>query len=492
MAFKADSQTINDLKIIGDSKGNDIYTLFNRTRTRGGASILKDMFLYPLSRAEDIRGRVSTIKYFCEGNICFPFRSDLFDTIEFYLSNTDERSRLTVHEDTLKRKFDNIIGSDTDYRQIKKGVTSTLQFLVEMRTFLSQLEATRSKDKGGISDVSQGTSSEIDCTGPSSESVTSSSTVTVTDTALGVAFVDFHKDLQSIKEVLCHPELSFTISLTDRQIKHVSYVQVAEYDQLFRFTIHKELLKLLYYAYEIDVFISVAETSKEQGFSFAQIEEGEENIIELQGVYHPLVPHAIPNDITITEANNMVFLTGANMAGKSTFMKTFSIAIYLAHMGFPVPATSMRFSVQDGMFTTINLSDNLNLGFSHFYSEVLRVKKVAESLKTNERMIVVFDELFRGTNVKDAYDATVALSHAFAGKRKSTFVISTHIIEAGEALKELRDNIKFLYLPTVMKGNKPEYTYQLREGITSDRHGMVIIRNEGILDILTSDHQGNN
>jgi len=99
-------------------------------------------------------------------------------------------------------------------------------------------------------------------------------------------------------------------------------------------------------------------------------------------------------------------------------------------------------------------------------------------------MIVVFDELFRGTNVKDAYDATVAISHAFAGKRKSTFVISTHIIEAGEALKELRDNIKFLYLPTVMKGNKPEYTYQLREGITSDRHGMVIIRNEGILEIL--------
>jgi DNA mismatch repair ATPase MutS len=228
----------------------------------------------------------------------------------------------------------------------------------------------------------------------------------------------------------------------------------------------------------------VAQASKEQGFSFAQIEEEEENIIEMQGVYHPLVPHAIPNDITITEKNNMVFLTGANMAGKSTFMKTFSISIYLAHMGFPVPAKSMRFSVQDGMFTTINLSDNLNLGFSHFYSEVLRVKKVAESLKTNERMIVVFDELFRGTNVKDAYDATVAIMNAFAGKRKSTFVISTHIIEAGEALKELRDNIKFLYLPTVMKGNIPAYTYQLREGITSDRHGMVIIRNEGILEIL--------
>lgn len=477
MGFKADSQTINDLKIIGDSKGNDVYSLFNRTRTRGGAAILKDMFLYPLSRAEDIQGRVSTIKYFREGNICFPFRSDLFDTIEFYLSNTDERSRLTVHEDTLKRKIDSVIGSDTDYRQIKKGVTSTFQFLVDLRGFISQLDQTRSKSIENISDKAKNISPESDRSGLSSKRETLA-------TAAGGSFVDFHKDMQAIIEVLAKPELSFTRFLTDKQVKNISYVQVAEYDQLFRFAIRKELLKLLYYAYEIDVFISVAGASKEHGFTFAWIEEGEENIIEMQGVYHPLVPHAVSNDITITEANNMVFLTGANMAGKSTFMKSFSIAIYLAHMGFPVPAKEMRFSVQDGMFTTINLSDNLNLGFSHFYSEVLRVKRVAESLRTNERMIVVFDELFRGTNVKDAYDATVAVMDSFAGKRKCTFVISTHIIEAGEELKKLRDNIKFLYLPTVMKGTVPEYTYKLSEGITNDRHGMVIIRNEGILEIL--------
>ncbi len=183
----------------------------------------------------------------------------------------------------------------------------------------------------------------------------------------------------------------------------------------------------------------------------------------------------------------MVFLTGANMAGKSTFMKTFSIAVYLAHMGFPVPAKGMRFSIQNGMFTTINLADNLNLGLSHFYSEVSRVKKVAESVNQNDRLIVVFDELFRGTNVKDAYDATIAVADAFAGKRNCTFIISTHIIEAGEELKKLRDNIKFLYLPTVMEGNVPRYTYQVEEGITGDRHGMVIINNEKILEILKKD-----
>ena len=439
MAFKADNQTINDLKIIGDSKGNDIYSLFNKTKTRGGAKILKDMFLYPRSREEEIVNRVNTIKYFRDKDFEFPFRNSIFDTIEFYLGNTDERTRLSVHEDNLKRKFDNIIGADTDYKQINKGVTETLEFLIDLSSFISKLD---SGDPG----------------------------------------IDFHKDVKAIEQVLNKAELSFIKDL--KKTTKISYAKTAAYDELLRFNIRKEILKLLYYAYQVDVFIAVAQVSKQLNFCFAEIEKSAGNLIEMKGVYHPLVPNAVANDLTIDENNNMIFLTGANMAGKSTFMKTFSIAIYLAHVGFPIPAKSMKFSIQNGMFTTINLADNLNMGFSHFYAEVSRVKKVAESVNSNERLIVVFDELFRGTNVKDAYDATIAVMDAFAGKRKCTFIISTHIIEAGEELKKMRDNIRFVYLPTIMKGKVPEYTYKIEEGITGDRHGMVIIKNEKILDIL--------
>lgn len=437
MAFKADSQTINDLKIIGDIKGNDIYNLFNKTRTKGATSLLKDMFLYPLSRNEDINNRVSSIKLLRDKDIPFKFSTDLFEVIEFYLENSDERSRLTVHDDSIRRRLNSVIGSDSDYKQIKRGVTSILRFFIELKVFNSQFE-------------------------------------------------DSYKELSQLQEILNISALQFVRTLTESNIKNLTYKQVAEYDQLFRFSIKNELRKLLFFAYKTEVFISVAQVSKEYNFCFAQIVEGASNEIEMIGVYHPLISCAVPNDLTVNEENNMIFLTGANMAGKSTFMKTFCIAIYLAHMGFPVPAKMMNFSVQNGMFTTINLSDNLNLGFSHFYSEVLRVKKVAESLRANEKMIIVFDELFRGTNVKDAFDATVAVMNAFAGKRKSTFVISTHIIEAGEELKKIRENIKFLYLPTVMNGPLPEYTYKLCEGITNDRHGMVIIRNENILNILNA------
>jgi len=439
MAFKLDNQTIGDLKIFGDNQGNDIYSLYNKTQTKGGAKVLKDMFTYPLSRAEEITARVNIIKHFRDYNLSFPFESHIFDTITFYLSNIDERTKLSVHKDNLQRKFDSLLGANTDYTLLQKGTQTTLNFLIDLKNFSAGLEDEK----------------EV---------------------------LSTNKEISEIKEVINHQNFNF---LKNAKISNgLSYKQTVGFDKLFRFEIRKDIQKILQYIYNIDVYTTVATVGKEKNFEFAQIDKGKENRIEIKGMYHPLVPNAKPNDISIDEKNNIIFLTGANMAGKSTFMKTFSIAIYLAHVGFPLPVKSMRFSPQAGMFTTINLADNLNMGFSHFYAEVARVKEVANSVNANDNLIVVFDELFRGTNVKDAHNATVAIIDAFAEKRRCTFVVSTHIIEAGEDLKKMRDNIKFLYLPTIMNGNVPEYTYKITEGITSDRHGMVIIENERILDIL--------
>ncbi len=80
-------------------------------------------------------------------------------------------------------------------------------------------------------------------------------------------------------------------------------------------------------------------------------------------------------------------------------------------------------------------------------------------------------------------EATVAVTHAFARKKTSIFIISSHIVEAGDQLRQM-SNIGFMYLPTRMNGHTPQYTYKLETGITDDRHGMIIIRNEGILDTL--------
>jgi DNA mismatch repair ATPase MutS len=114
---------------------------------------------------------------------------------------------------------------------------------------------------------------------------------------------------------------------------------------------------------------------------------------------------------------------------------------------------------------------------------VVRVKQAAEATATGKRLLLIFDELFKGTNVKDAYDGTLAVTAAFAEYTDCLFIVSTHIIEVGAALRKY-DNVRFAYLPTVMEGARPRYTYRLEEGITEDRQGMMIIRNEGILELI--------
>lgn len=183
------------------------------------------------------------------------------------------------------------------------------------------------------------------------------------------------------------------------------------------------------------------------------------------------------------EGSNVLFLTGANMAGKSTWMKSIGIGMYMAHIGFPVAASEMIFSVREGIFSSINVADNIAMGYSHFYAEVVRVKDAALAAATGEHLLLMFDELFKGTNVKDAFDGTLAVTEGFSEYNNCLFIVSTHIIEVGEALKDL-PNVQYRFMPTVLEGNVPRYTYTLQEGITEDRQGMMIIENEGIIELI--------
>ena len=210
---------------------------------------------------------------------------------------------------------------------------------------------------------------------------------------------------------------------------------------------------------------------------------GTKNLLDARGLCHPCIPGAVGNDLCMHEQSNVLFLTGANMAGKSTLMKAIGIGMYLAHLGFPVAAGSLSFSVRQGIYSSINVADNISLGYSHFYAEVVRVRQAAEAAASGKRLLLMFDELFKGTNVKDAYDGTLTVTEAFSQYRDCLFIVSTHIIEVGEALAGY-SNIHLVYFPTFMEGSRPRYTYKLQEGITADRQGMMIIRNEGILELL--------
>lgn len=439
-----DKQTLSDLNIFGKQGADGIYAIFNNTYTRGGAELLEEMFRNPLSDKDAINARSGVIRAFAATELPFPYQVAWFDAAEQYLDNTDERSRLNDQQDNLGRKLNQLIAGDNAYKGIERGVESLIRIL---QTTVSFAAAIRER----------------------------------------LQQVPHNRELTMADALLQMEELQ---PMLQESLKHkLPFARVAEYDKILRFRQREAIKQLLQQLYLADVYLSVAKIAVANNFAFPVALDKTLQQVTLEDFYHPALKSPVVNSISISLSNNVVFLTGANMAGKSTFMKALGIAMFLGQMGFPVPASKMEFSVRDGIFTTINLPDNLTMGASHFYAEVLRIKQIARELSRDKYLFVIFDELFRGTNVKDAFEATVAVTSAIARRKNCMFVVSTHIIEAGDVLKEKCSNINFVYLPTLMEGNRPVYTHKLTPGITADRHGMLIIQNEGILDILNRKKQ---
>ena len=425
MYLQTDEQTIDDLGIFGKRNGSGIYDLYNHAHTRGGEALLEEMFRKPLADKNAINQRSNIIAQFMRLQLRFPYDVSFFDVAEKYLANPAD-SRQARQQPPLSEK------------EIQNGVSAIIILLHLTKDFIEK-EAVK-----GIS--------------------------------------DFSAERQAIADLLARPAFEPAMKESPKGNK-LSYSAVTAFDAMFRVGERKSVERLLSHLYALDVYISVAGTAAERQFVFPKALNKGQSVLRVQGVYHPSLKAPVKNSIAMDAQRNVIFLTGANMAGKSTLLRSLSIALYIAHMGFPVAADEMEFSVLDGLYTTVNLPDNLGIGASHFYAEVLRVKKMATELSTGKSLFILFDELFRGTNVKDAHEATVAVTKGFATRNNSLFIISSHIVEAGEELKR-NGNIGFLFLPTRMNGHTPEYTYTLEKGITDDRHGMIIIRNEGILETL--------
>jgi DNA mismatch repair ATPase MutS len=425
MLLETDVQTLEDLRIFGKRDRSGIFEIYNKTNTRGGENLLRDLFRQPLADSKGIGERVAIIRYFASQDLHFPFDTALFDLCEKYIRN--RRSAGIATAQGLGEK------------DIQNGVSAIIQLLNGLKMLMHS------------------------------------------EFIIGASAYAGERD--TICAIL--DEQVFAPVFKDHKDGKVAFAAVAAYDLLFRTKIYAQIETLLSHIYLLDVYLAIARIARERGFVFPQVHERGSRVLRIKGLYHPELEKPVTNDVAMEGNLSLTLLTGANMAGKSTFLRSIGTAMYLAHMGFPVAAKSMDFAVMDGLYTTINLPDNLGIGASHFYAEVLRVKKVASELGKGRSLFVIFDELFRGTNVKDAHEATVEVARGFVAKDTSRFIISSHIVEAADQLSQI-EGVAFWYLPTKMDGAQPVYTYTLEEGVTNDRHGMLIIQNEGILDILKS------
>lgn len=438
MNFKIDRQTLDELNLLGKFRQGTVYYLFNQAKTQGGEQLLDEMFRNPLTDAVQINKRSAIFQYFQEEKIEFAFDSQQIAAFREFLDTKTFRNAPFVLLDVFSKKVLADLTRDERYKNKIQGLHATILVLRQCAEMLSQF--------------SRGDS-------------------------------PFKEQLLSMEKLLADPQL---VKLKDIDIyQDLPVKTIANYEHLIKGKLSDAMEAVLHFIYHVDVYIAVSDVAVQKGFSYGKAFSSEKNVLQCKNLRHPCIPKAIGNDLLLNDKSNLLFLTGANMAGKSTWMKSLGIGIYMAHMGFPIAADEFEFSVRDGFYSSINVADNISLGYSHFYAEVIRVKTAAEATASGQRLILMFDELFKGTNVKDAYDGTLAVTEGFADYENCLFVISTHIIEVGEALKKF-PNIQFRYMPTYMDGAVPRYTFTLQEGITEDRQGMMIIRNEGILELIES------
>lgn len=165
------------------------------------------------------------------------------------------------------------------------------------------------------------------------------------------------------------------------------------------------------------------------------------------------------------------------MAGKSTTLKAIAITVWLAHCGLPVPAVSMTCPVFDGIYTSINLPDSLRDGRSHFMAEILRIKEVLQKAKSGKRCLIILDEMFRGTNAQDAFEASVAVNEILKKYLHCSFLISTHILEYAQHFEKDK-TCCFYYMDSKIENGQFLCSYQLRQGISEAKVGYWLVKKE--------------
>lgn len=273
-----------------------------------------------------------------------------------------------------------------------------------------------------------------------------------------------------------------------REMVHASVEQVTNVEWLYwgkqiktHFKQSAEELTQLYG--QLDAQMAVAKGGLERGFHFPQWAESAQPHVSIQGLYHCLLKDPVTYDVHLGPGSNFMFLTGANMGGKSTFIRSFGLAVYLAHLGMPVPAQQYKGSFLHGLISNIQVSDNLVQGESFFFNEVQRIKKTVEQVSDGQAWLVLIDELFKGTNQEDAVRCSTEVIKGLRKCQQSLFVLSTHLYEIGPPLAQY-PNVQFRYFETALQSGQLQFTYRLKEGISQDRLGYLILEREGVVKLL--------
>jgi DNA mismatch repair protein MutS len=258
--------------------------------------------------------------------------------------------------------------------------------------------------------------------------------------------------------------------------------EILQLGRMFHIDLVAEIRTLIKLYGKLDAWYAMAKANIQLKLNNPQFTQ-EATLIESVNLRHLLLENPVSYNINMNKASNFIFLTGANMAGKSTLIKAVGLAVYMAHLGMGVPAKEMKLSIFEGILSNINIADNISKGESYFFNEVKRIKQTIEKINDGRNWLVLIDELFKGTNIQDAMKCSTTVIRGLIKIKHCLFILSTHLYEIGDELKDL-PTMDFKYFETALKDNDLYFSYQLKNGISQDRMGYLILQKEGVTALL--------
>lgn len=211
---------------------------------------------------------------------------------------------------------------------------------------------------------------------------------------------------------------------------------------------------------------------------YPEVLSGETPEVHFTGLTHPLIPEAVAVGNDFSMESGLCVLTGSNMSGKTTFMRTLGVNLILMYAGGPVCAASLQASVMN-IRTSMRISDHVGEGLSTFYAEVLRIRDIVEFVDEGKPVLVLIDEIYKGTNSKDR--ATCAVATAKRLRKAHTLVFMTTHDQELCKLSDLMADIQNYHFTERYEGDKLLFDYVILPGEATGSNAQHLLRLAGIL-----------
>lgn len=228
---------------------------------------------------------------------------------------------------------------------------------------------------------------------------------------------------------------------------------------------------------KLDVVVSISNfTFNNPEFTFPHLTISGQNRILAKDLGHPLIPSAqrVNNDCNLGEGGAAVFVvTGSNMAGKSTFLRSVAINLLLARIGAPVCATSFEANLMN-IITSMRVQDSISKNTSYFQAELQRMQYIVQTLEKGESTFVILDEILKGTNSDDKLLGSQLLVKRFIGLN-CIAMIATHDLDLGKMQEAYPDKVENLCFESKIENEVLSFDYKLNKGIAKNKNATFLM-----------------